>query len=194
MKKLAFILLLALGACSLGKKTETAIYNIRQIEITEQTCKLGKNLQISTPTSAPGLDTRRIAVYENAAKLNFYTNARWSATAPEMLQAALIEGFEKAKSFESVATDLDATNADVILLTDIRSFQIEGKDVNIRFVSKIIDAETRDVIATIPVEKKVTPSEHKIAAIVESFGAATNDAVKEVVDKTVSSYPVCSPR
>jgi cholesterol transport system auxiliary component len=191
MKIIAVIFLLILSSCSLGGRPESTIYAIRPMALDEQSCKLPLNLQVSEPTTSPGLDTRRIAVYENSQRLNFYTNARWTAPAPEMLQTALVEGFEKAKTFKSVSTDMDATSADVILLTDIRSYQVEGTAVNVRYVSKLIDAETRDVVATMEIEKSQTPSEHKIENIIEAFASATNDSVKEVIEKTLSSYPTC---
>lgn len=190
--KLAATLLLLLCACSVGKRTESVIYSIRPMALEEQSCKLGVNLQVAEPTTAPGLDSRRIAVYENSQRLNYYNNARWAAPAQEMLQTALVEGFEKAKTFKSVSTDTDATAADVLLLTDIRSYQVEEKQVKVRFVAKLVDAETRAVLATIEVDRAETPAAYKIDNIVDAFTKATNDAVKEVVDKTMASYPTCT--
>lgn len=191
MKRILVISMLTLAACSLGKRTENAIYAIRPAQTTEQGCKTGLDLQVSEPTASPGLDSRRIAVYENAQRLNYFKDARWTAPAPEMLQTALIEGFEKSGMFKSVSTDMDAANVDLILLTDIRSYELENKVAKVRFVSKLIDAETRDVKVTIESNQSQTPSEYKMEDIIEAFSTATNNAVADVVEKTRSPFPNC---
>ena len=161
------------------------------MDLSAQNCKLNMDLQVAEPTVAPGLDTRRIAVYEGKQELNFYTNARWTAPAAEMLQNSLVEGFENSKIFRNVSTDMDGAASDVILFTDIRAFQVEGGEVSIRFVSKLINTETREIITTIETEKTEVPAAHSIENIAEAFSNSTNDSIKELIEKFAAAYPKC---
>lgn len=182
IKKLALVGLVALTSCSLSGRKENAVYNLSpQLTVAESKCRSGAGIEIAAPTTSAGLEGRRVAVVEES-KLNYYTGIRWAAPASDMVQQVMVESFEKSKAFKTVTTDVDGVGAEYVLLTDIRDYQVtnaKAPTVKLRFISKLV--RDRKVVATIPVEKVVTPAENKTAAIVEAFNKATADAAADLV-------------
>ena len=195
-KILLIILIVTLASCSIGKKKETKIYTIKPAysTILEQSCKtkFHPTLQIIEPEVASGLESRRIAILQANNRMNYYKSVRWAAPVSEMLQTSLLDAFEKTPAFASVATDLDEITPELILITDIRDFQVNLKDapsVHIRLVSKLIDTKTHKIIVTIPVEKTLIPEIYKMEQLVISFDKAAANSISDIVERSVAALP-----
>jgi ABC-type uncharacterized transport system auxiliary subunit len=165
---------LLLTSCGLAKRQDIGIYTLDTNNITQiKTSKCNADLQIAEPTTAPGLDGRRIAVVQDGNKLNYYNNARWVESVPAIMQNFLIESFESSNSFNNITSDTDTANVDLMLLTDIRNFEVAEENgyplVKLRIVSKLVNRVDYKVLKTITAEENIRPSENKIASIIAAF-------------------------
>ncbi len=181
-----FVALLAVTSC-LPKSVENTVYTIRTEGSDEasKTCKNQTDIQVTNPSNDPGLDTRRIAVLQDGQQINYYNGVRWAAPVADMVQGLLVGKLEKSGGFSSVSTDEDPANANLFLVSDIRDFYVEqgSNKVHVNIVAKLINAASRDVIATIPVSKVYAPKANNMEGIVKTFNSAANDAVSDIVAK-----------
>jgi ABC-type uncharacterized transport system auxiliary subunit len=193
---ISMILLFFICSCSMGGKSESVIYTLRpKPEVSQQSCGKKPVLQIIEPTVASGLESRRIAILQKNSHLDYYKGVRWAAPVSEMLQNAMVDAFEHAPAFGSIATAMNDISPDLLLTTDIRDFQVNesgsSSEAEIRFVSKLIDTSDHRIIATIPVENSITPSVHKMDNIIAAFDEGSAAAIAEVITRTIDSLPSC---
>ena len=155
------------------------------------------DLQIIEPTVAPGLDTSRIAVMQPNKHVDYYMGVKWAAPVSEMLRSVLVDSFERSNMFASVSTDRDTIHTDMVLITDLRDYEVTNNtngEVHIRLVAKLVSSKDRKVLATIPVERTVKPEIYKMDAIVSTFNSVSADIANEIVNKSVSSLPACQSK
>ena len=58
-------------------------------------------------------------------QIAYFPQAVWSDKLPRLVRARLVEVFENAKAFDGVGTGRDRIQADLVLVVDIRAFQVE---------------------------------------------------------------------
>ena len=80
-------------------------------------------LVVPDPTALLMLDTRKILIWSNDQGSSL-PDVQWSDNLPKLLQAKVLESFERAASLGAVAVPNEAFSADYQLLLDLRAFQI----------------------------------------------------------------------
>jgi cholesterol transport system auxiliary component len=80
-------------------------------------------LLVLRPVANQSLDTDRIVVRPAPGALQVYKNAAWPDPAPDLVQSALMHGFEDSGRILSVARPGGAVRGDFQLSTELRAFE-----------------------------------------------------------------------
>lgn len=171
------------GCISIGGDTaELQVYAPRvTIEASEDWPRLERSLAIAEPHASAALDSNRIGVRPEPAKLQVYAGAVWSDSAPSLVQAALVDTLGGTGRFQAVVRPTDAVAADLLLRLDLRQFEAvyaEGERLPsavIELQATLVDQRGAKVLSSrrFRVEK---PSEDKrLPAVVEAFEAGLSD-------------------
>src|SRR5947207_2680591 len=80
-------------------------------------------LLVAVPTAPAALDTARVALSRSPESLNYFADAEWTDRVPFLVQAALVEGFEKSAALQAVGPESGGLRADFVLETAIGNFE-----------------------------------------------------------------------
>jgi cholesterol transport system auxiliary component len=148
---------------------------------------------IDRPSASAALDTRRIALRRNVLGFDYFANANWTDAAPSMVQALLVESFQRTGCVTAVSRDTLAIRGDVELRLDLRHFEADytsGQDlptVHIELGAMLVKVADRSTIATRTVVANARPRENDVPAIVAAFNEALHDAIREIIGWTLTT-------
>ena len=169
-----------------SKVDEPQVYVLRTGNVSAATVAYPVQLGIALPAAAPGLDTNRIAVLRNSNLLDYYFGARWGGTAPQVVQAFLIDTLHAQQGFKSVAAEAARIDADYLLELQLKDFQAEyaGEDaapvVKISLGGNLISIKTRKLVASVNSTATVTAADNRLGAVVTAFQTAMQQVSTEV--------------
>lgn len=169
-----------------SKVDEPQVYVLRTGNVSAATVAYPVQLGIALPAAAPGLDTNRIAVLRNSNLLDYYFGARWGGTAPQVVQAFLIDTLHAQQGFKSVAAEAARIDADYLLELQLKDFQAEyaGEDaapvVRISLGGNLISIKTRKLVASVNSTATVTAVDNRLGAVVTAFQTAMQQVSTEV--------------
>jgi cholesterol transport system auxiliary component len=138
------------------------------------------------PTAIDSLNRQRIAIYRGDI-MDYYADAEWTDQAPALVQALIVQAFEKSGHISAVARDSDGLHADYLLQSELRDFEARydtpdgAPTIVVTVVARLLKAPGREVIATLNSSHQARASENKIPAAVEAFNQATAQALEEIV-------------
>jgi cholesterol transport system auxiliary component len=115
-----------LGGCAAigGPKTEVKVYApASSITVDPSWPALDWHLSIGTSAGNQMLDSSRIAVRPTPDRFQVYKGAAWADDAPELLQTALVEGFEDSGKLPAVGRFGGGARGDAGLLVEVRAFE-----------------------------------------------------------------------
>lgn len=189
---------LALAACGnlLGPPPASQIYMLRPVPPPAgQGEKVEWALSIDKPDASDALDSERIALAKSDTQLDYYANAVWPDPLPNLIQTALLAGFEATGRIGSVARDQDSLHADYQLATDIRDFEAryqtaEGPPIaTIVIVAHIAEAHSRKIIANLTANVGEAASANSVDAVVQAFDTALAKAIAQIVNWALALPP-----
>lgn len=193
---------LVLAACGniLGPPPASQIYMLRPTEPAQGGGKVSWALSIVKPDASDSLDTNRIALTRSDTQLDYYANAIWPDRLPDLIQTALLAGFEATGRIDSVARDEDSMHADYQLTTDIRDFEAHYATpdgvptVAIIIVAHMAEAHSRNIVANLSVNFSEPASANSVDAVVQAFDIALAKAVAQIVNWALDLPPPARPR
>jgi cholesterol transport system auxiliary component len=154
-------------------------------------------LAILRPELAPGLDTDRIALTQPDGIMDYYANATYPDRLTNIIQQALLNGFESSGRIDAVAREQEALDADYNLAVELKDFAahyaqrdgIPGATVSITV--KLTTAHGRDIVGTFSTTQTGTASANSAGAAVAALQQALGAAVTQIVNWTLAApYPV----
>lgn len=188
-------LVLCLTSCfsSAGSKN-TVVYTPRA---STQAASTGTavpwQIRIDTPKSSDFIDSTHIAVRRANNTLQIFGAARWSDSAPNLLQSSLTQTFNDSGKINAV-TGLDSnTISDAILLLDIRQFEAvyEAGDENAAAVisvqANIQLQKTNRIIASKHFLVSVPAENKKIPQVMSAFDTALQQVSQDVLAWTLTA-------
>lgn len=104
-------------------------------------------LAVAVPNALQVLDTEKIVVEPALGVVTYASDAQWSDRLPRLLQARIVEAFENSTRIRAVARASDRVSADAQLVTDIRTFGIQGNNAVIEISAKIISERGGRIVA-----------------------------------------------
>jgi cholesterol transport system auxiliary component len=184
------IVLPLLAACGglLPKPPERQLYRLTSTPVFHTTPpRVPAQLLVATPTSLSAFDTARIALSRSAITLEYFADAEWADRVPFVVQAALIEAFEKSRAFAGISSEASGLQADFVLATEIRDFAAIYDSpsgparVRVQLNAELIRMPGRKILAETVVTGEATAAGNEIPAIVQAFGAALGGAAADLV-------------
>ncbi|MEG2804453.1 ABC-type transport auxiliary lipoprotein family protein [Stenotrophomonas sp.] len=122
-------MLAALGGCSLlgsNERSAVTIYSpIVRIQADPGWPKVDWQLIVVKPSAARVVDSPRINVRPSPSELEVYKGVSWAQPATDMLDDALVRGFEDSGRIAGVARATTGIRADYKLALDVRRFEAD---------------------------------------------------------------------
>ena len=149
-------------------------------------------LLVDVPVSAAALDTERIALSRSAITIDYYAEAAWTDRAPLMIQSLLVQTFENSGRITAIGRESLALRADYVLRPELRHFEAEYRDAaapsaHLTLSIKLVKMPDRAIVAQRNFDATAPAPANQMAAIVESFDKALHDAVRQIVDWTLTT-------
>jgi len=107
--------------------------------------------------------------------LQVYKGANWSDTLPDLVQTAVVEGFENSGKIKTVSRQNSGVPAEVALLLDIREFEAvyaPGARIpaaSIRIHAKLLQYPSNRVIAIRTFSTDVPAASKRIPDVIQAF-------------------------
>jgi cholesterol transport system auxiliary component len=199
MKQIRHILLasacaFAVTACGSlgGPKVAIKVYSPpTQVQVDPAWPMADWTLAVGTSSAVEALDSPRIAVRPTPNELQTYKGAAWADTAPDMLRAAVVEGFEDSGKIASVARFGGASGSDrsdLGLQLEIRAFETDygsgAPEAVIEVQARLVDRRG-DAFATKRFRRAVAGASAEIPAMVDAFGETMSQLTTDVVGWTL---------
>lgn len=193
---------LALSACGsldklIGPPDAPQIYALRPAVSAPQASgsKVGWALAVQKPDAPGNLDSARIALARNGMQLDYYANAAWPDRLPDLVQTALLAGFEMSGRIDAVSRDEDALQSDYRLSTDLRDFEARyatpdgPPNVAVTIIAHMTDAKSRKILANLSVNLTEPASANSVAAVVQAMNTALAKAVDQITQWALALPP-----
>jgi len=142
-------------------------------------------IQVEFPIAAPGLATDGIAVLRSGERLDYYSAARWAGAAPGMLQMLAIDALRATHRFTMVESDAGPFGSDYVLSLELNHFEAEYSSpgpptVHVALVATLGKRGSREVLASVAADSKVSADADRLQAVVAAFEHATGDALSQL--------------
>lgn len=150
-------------------------------------------LLVATPTALSAFDTSRIALSRSAITLEYFADSEWTDRAPFVVQAALIDAFEKSRAFSGISSEGSGLQADFVLGVEIRDFSAIYDSPNgpprvrVQLNAELVRMPSRKILAETVATAEATAAGNDIPAIVQAFGGALGAAVTDLVTWTAGA-------
>ena len=143
------------------------------------------SVEVLRPSAAPGLESEGIAVMRAGRRLDFYTDARWAARAPEMLQALVIDSLRSAGRFAAVESDAEPFAAQYVLSLELQHFEaVYGNagppTIRVALVGTLGRSSDRVVIASFTAHSEVQADADRMQAVIAAFDQASGQALAQL--------------
>jgi cholesterol transport system auxiliary component len=140
-------------------------------------------LLVQEPNALRILDSDRIVVRPSPNEVTYLGGAQWSDRLPRLVQARLVETFQKASRLRTVARPGEGVDGDNTLLTEIRAFEIDagaGSVARVEMTARVVGTRSGRVVAAEVFSATVPGSTEPRAA-----AAALDQALNQVLNRIV---------
>lgn len=184
---------LLLGGCAAigGPKTEVKVYSPTSSTTPDPAWPAADwSLSIGVNAANQMLDSPRIAVRPTPNRFQAYKGAMWADNVPELLQTALVEGFEDSGKITAVGRFGAYSRGEFGLVLEVRAFETVYTDDR---PEAVIEVQAMLVRlrggARAPVTKRfrqvVPGTSPELDAMVDSFGQALSAISTQIVGWTL---------
>ena len=155
--------------------------------------KVSWALAILRPDSPGGFDTDRIALTQPDGTMDYYAKATYPDRLPNIVQHALLDGFEASGRIDKVAREEDALHADYNLAVEIKDFaahysQPDGvPGVTVAITVKLTTSHGRDIVGSFSTTQAGNASINSAGAAVQALQQALAAAVTQIVNWTLTA-------
>lgn len=177
-----------LSACSILPKSEpSSVYLLPAAPAVANTTAtpVDWSLRVAKPQANLVLDSPRIAVVPEGSVISNYQGARWSDNGPVLLRDRLLDGFQADGRIRELSSDEAQLQADRVLVSDLRAFQSEYHNgqvkVVIRLDVQLVQASTRKILAARRFDIQQPAGSSAVADVVAAFGQASNSLSAQLV-------------
>ena len=185
-----FLILSAAGLAGCGLVPDVnkplTLYTLKpKLNLAQPPAKVGWQLVVAEPAAERDIDTTRIALTRTANVIEYFADGNWSDTAPNVVQAKLIEAFESTNAILAVGRDAAGLRPDYILQSDLRDFQVEyaegAPSAHVRLIAKLVQMPDRRITRTVSADASAPAATKDMAAIVVAFEQALGQALSQIV-------------
>jgi cholesterol transport system auxiliary component len=162
--------------------------------------RVGAQLLVAVPTAPAAIDTARIALSRSPESLNYFADAEWTDRVPFLVQAALVEGFEKSAALPAVGPESGGLRADFVLDAAIANFEAVYESPNgpprvlVKLNAKLVRMPDRKIVGQVSVSREANAAANTVSDVVRAFEAALAGAVEDLVTRTVTNRALSERR
>ncbi len=149
-----------------------------------------QTIAITRPTTTHMLDSERLQVRNLKGALPLIdqiANVEWQDHLPLIVQRHLVQSLTHSKKFKAVGFDEDSFKPDVVLETDIQSFDVVIlKDkiyAEVTLSTKLLDAKGRCVRWQKTISSNAPIAEHTLLAFVEGLTKAYENVLYQITQE-----------
>ena len=191
------------AGCFGGLKNEVPAPRLYRIEAPKLAAgaRLPADISIVVERTAPGLEGDGVASRWPGGRLDYIANARWAGELTEMLQSALVEGFQDSGRLRSVQGDVGRFRTTHTLVIAVRRFEADYAAGAIP-VAQVALAATlgrnsdRQVLVSFTAEASEAAGENRQTTLVAALDAAFARAAAEVAERSfaaLAAEPAAAP-
>ncbi len=189
-------MLALLGGCSLlgsNERSAVTIYSpIVRIQADPGWPKVDWQLVLVKPSAARVVDSPRINVRPSPSELEVYKGVSWAQPATDMLDDALVRGFEDSGRINGVARATTGIRADYKLALDVRRFEADYRGqatptALIEVNAKLIHVVDQRVVADRTFRQEQPVPSTATADVARAFEQGLQATTSEVVGWTLVS-------
>ncbi len=191
---LAIVLTWLNGCGILSQPPQRQLYRLRPaIAFPTPPPPVAAQLLVGLPTAGSSLDTARIAVSHSDVLLDYLADAEWPDRAPALVQAALVEGFEKSGAVTAVGPESLGVRADFVLDSQVRDFEAVydspagAPHVLVALDAKLVKLPDQKIVAQTAIHQRQNAAGAAVPDIVRAFDAALGGAVQQAVGWTLAN-------
>lgn len=139
-KAILLCALLVSGCSSIGGVAPLDTFDLAAPEAVKAGPRKGKiQVLVTEPQALKALDSENIVVRNGASQIQYLAGAQWSDRLPKIVQARLIQAFEKSGRFGGVGRPGEGLAIDYQIITDIRAFGIEDGMAVVEIGAKLLN-------------------------------------------------------
>ncbi|MCC0029470.1 MAG: membrane integrity-associated transporter subunit PqiC [Brucellaceae bacterium] len=184
----ALAALLALGGCTsllVSKPDPLDTFVLTAPRVDAQRRSGRAQLLIAEPLALKDLDSQSVVVRTAPEEVQFLAGAQWSDRLPALVQARLVEGFQRAGRFGGVGRPGQGLAIDYQILTDIRDLAIVdgpgGRRAHVEIAVSILDDRNGNVRRQKTFEASVAvagaDNSDYVRALDAAFGSVGGDII-----------------
>ena len=187
----AAVVVLAAGCSILPEKTPLSLYAPDpRIQPAADWPSVAWQLVVPRPSAGALVDSARIAVRPVPAELQVYKGAVWTQPGPDIVQDAIVHGFEDSGRIGGVARRGEGINADFQLLLDVRRFESDYGGTGtpsavVEIGAKLLADDADRVVASRLFRHAVPAGGTDVGSVAAAFEQALGDATRDVVGWTL---------
>lgn len=132
---------LALAGCSaIGGTTPLNTYDLTAPDAVTAGPRKGKvQVLVTEPQALKALDSENIVVRDGASQIQYLAGAQWGDRLPKIVQARLVEAFERSKRFGGVGRPGEGLAIDYQIITEIRAFGVDNGVAIVEIGAKLLN-------------------------------------------------------
>ncbi|WP_243351150.1 ABC-type transport auxiliary lipoprotein family protein [Stenotrophomonas acidaminiphila] len=196
MRLLAPLCVLALAGCSVlasGDRHPITIYAPQaRVAVDPSWPRVEWQLAVAKPAAARLVDSPRINVRPTPGELEVYRGATWSQPATDMLEDALLRGFEDSGRIGAVARIATGIRSDYKLAIDLRRFESDYAGnarpaATIELNAKLIHSLDQRVVASRTFLVAEPAADTTVASVTTAFETALGRTTGELIGWTLAA-------
>ena len=196
MRLLAPFCVLALAGCSVlasGDRHPITIYAPQaRVAVDASWPRVDWQLAVAKPAAARLVDSPRINVRPTPGELEVYRGATWSQPATDMLEDALLRGFEDSGRIGAVARIATGIRSDYKLAIDLRRFEADYAGnarpaATIELNAKLIHSLDQRVVASRTFLVAEPAADTAVPSVATAFETALARTTTELIGWTLAA-------
>jgi cholesterol transport system auxiliary component len=146
---------------------------------------LAQAITVARPRSVSSLDTDRIAVTTPGHGFDYLAGARWSDTAPQMVQQLLVDTLMAEGRFATAVAAPSRVPTDLLLEVELRHFEAvyasvgEPPRILVQLQANLVDVRRGTRVASFDSRAEATATRNDRAAVVAAFDDAALRATRD---------------
>lgn len=144
---------------------------------------------VAEPSALKALDGENIVIRSSSTSLQYLSGAQWSDRLPKIVQARLVETFQRSGRLGGVGKPGEGLAVDYQIIADIRAFEIRvdaGERAYVEISVKLLDDRNGVVRSTRVFEAGAPLTAGGNDAYVAALDAAFGDVATEIVGWAIS--------
>jgi cholesterol transport system auxiliary component len=161
---------------------------------------LAQAITVARPRSVSSLDTDRIAVTTPGHGFDYLAGARWSDTAPQMVQQLLVDTLMAEGRFATAVAAPSRVPTDLLLEVELRHFEAvyasvgEPPRILVQLQANLVDVRRGTRVASFDSRAEATATRNDRTAVVAAFEDTALRAARDAALRAGEAAAVAYPR